>query len=435
MTDHEDFWAPRAPEPSRGPSPGQSPDLPPVDDSGPDEPWPPLAPRRSPLPGVPPEYGQHAPEPQAEPASLDTPVPTRAEQQASRTGSRSGSRAAPRRRRRRGLAVLLVLLLLLLPFLLFAGWMVWELHPPGGQGAAVTVEIQSGWGTQEAGDALEAKGVIGSSLAFQLWSKVSGAGTFQAGTYRLPTGMGIGDAADALAAGPGAAVGDHYTLALPPGLRLEQIADRVGQLPGHSRDAFLALAQSGTVRSKYQGTQQSVEGFTWPDTYFVGKQQTDQQILQTIVNEFDQHADGLDLATAAAAEGLTPQQAVVVASLVQAEAGGSADAPKVAAVILNRFRQGTPLQIDATLCYSKGGCPPVPNNADKQIDSPYNTYLVAGLPPTPIMTVTEPALQAALHPADVPYLFYVTGKDGVTYFATTYEDHQANIRAHGVRGE
>jgi len=137
----------------------------------------------------------------------------------------------------------------------------------------------------------------------------------------------------------------------------------------------------------------------------------------------------------AAAIGLTPQQVVVVASLVQAEAGTKDDAPKVAAVILNRFRQGIALQIDATLCYAKGGCPPSPTNADKQIDSPYNTYRVAGLPPTPIMTVLDQALSAALHPADVPYLFYVTGKDGVTYFATTLAEHQRNIAEHGVRGE
>jgi len=328
-----------------------------------------------------------------------------------------------------------VLALLLAPFVLFAGWMAWELHPPGGQGGPVTVEIQQGWGRQEAGDALEAAGVIGSSLAFQLWSKASGAGSFQAGTYQLHTGMGVGEAADALAAGPSASGGDHLTLALPPGLRLEQIADRVGQLPGHNRDVFLALAQSGTVKSKYQNPQQSVEGFTWPDTYFVGKQQTDEEILRMIVQQFDQHADELGLASGAAAEGLTPQQAVVVASLVQAEAGNSADAPKIAAVILNRYKQGIPLQIDATLCYAKGGCPPVPTNADKQLASPYNTYKVTGLPPTPIMTVTGPALDAALHPADVSYLFYVTGKDGVTYFANTLAEHEANIRAHGVRGE
>ena len=109
--------------------------------------------------------------------------------------------------------------------------------------------------------------------------------------------------------------------------------------------------------------------------------------------------------------------------------GGIAeDAPRSRPSIRNRLQQGMPLQIDATLCYAKGGCPPVPSNADKQIDSPYNTYRVNGLPPTPIMTVTEQSLHAALDPADVPYLFYVTGKDGVTYFATTLAEHEANIR-------
>jgi UPF0755 protein len=329
-----------------------------------------------------------------------------------------------------------IIAILVLPFVLVGGWFLWQLHPPGGAGATVTVKIRPGWGTKEAGDALQANGVIGSSLAFQVWEKVSGAGSFQAGTYALRESMGVSDASDALARGPStaAASAGHTVLALPPGLRLEQIADRVGALRGHDRAAFLALAQSGLIRSKYQGTQQSVEGFTWPDTYFV-EGQTDAQILQTIVSAFDTHADQLGLASGAAAEGLTPQQAVVVASLVQAEAGGNVDAPKIAAVILNRFRQGTPLQIDATLCYAKGGCPPVPNNTDKAIDSPYNTYRVAGLPPTPILTVTGPALEAALHPAAVPYLFYVTGKDGVTRFGTTLAEHEANIRQYGVRGE
>jgi UPF0755 protein len=191
---------------------------------------------------------------------------------------------------------------------------------------------------------------------------------------------------------------------------------------------------SGQVRSKYQGGQTSVEGFTWPDTYFV-EGLSDEQILQLIVSKFDEHADAVGLANATASTGLSPQQAVVVASLVQAEAGTADDAPKIAAVVLNRLKQGTPLQIDATLCYAKGGCPPVPTNADKQIDSPYNTYRVNGLPPTPIMTVTEQSMRAAVAPANVPYLFYVTGKDGVTRFATTAAEQQANIQAHGVRGE
>jgi UPF0755 protein len=246
--------------------------------------------------------------------------------------------------------------------------------------------------------------------------------------------MGVKAATEVLGEPPGSAAAGHSVLALPPGLRLTQIADRVGALPGHDRAAFLALAESGQVRSRYQGAQVSVEGFTWPDTYYV-EGQTDLQILQTLVAEFDRHATAIALASSPSTNGLTPQQTVVVASLVQAEAASVDDAPKVAAVIVNRLKRQMQLQIDATLCFAKGGCPPVPSNADKQLDSPYNTYRVAGLPPTPIMTVTEQSLRAALAPANVPYLFYVTGKDGVTYFATTLAEHEANIKAHGVRGE
>jgi UPF0755 protein len=332
-------------------------------------------------------------------------------------------RQARARQRRRSFLALGIIAALVLPFLFLAGWFVWELSPPGDAGATVNVEIQPGWGAKEAGDALQTHGVIGSSLAFQIWAKVSGT-NFQAGVYELNENLGVREAAAAWRRGPGAA--SHHTLALPPGLTLNQIADRVGQLPGHNRDSFLQTASSGAVRSTLQppGTT-SLEGLTWPDTYFIGEQQTDEDILRTVVTAFDEHA---------AAAGVTSYDTVKIASLIQAESTAE-DAPLVAAVITNRLQRGTQLQIDATLCYAKGGCPPVPNNADKQIDSPYNTYKVSGLPPTPIMTVTEPALRAAAHPADVGYLFYVTGKDGVTRFATTLAEHQRNIDQYGVSGE
>jgi UPF0755 protein len=331
--------------------------------------------------------------------------------------------ARARDRRRTLLALAVVAALVLLPILVVGGWFLWELNPPGDAGDPVSVEIRSGWGAKQAGDALQANGVIGSSLAFQAWAKVSGV-SFQAGAYELREHLGVRAAADALERGPVAP--PHLTLAVPPGLTLAQIADRVGQLPGHDRDAFLATAASGVVRSRLQPPQvASLEGLTWPDTYFIGPQQSDEEILSTLVRAFDEHA---------AAAGVTSYDTVRVASLVQAEAN-SEDGDEVAAVIDNRLARGMPLQIDATLCYAKGGCPPVPNNADKQIDSPYNTYRVTGLPPTPIMTVTEPALRAALRPADVSYLYYVTGDDGVTRFGTTIREHERNIAEHGVRGE
>jgi UPF0755 protein len=338
----------------------------------------------------------------------------------------------PGHRRRRSLLVALVVAaLVILPVVLAGGWFLLQVYGPASSGRDVTIEIQPGWGAKEAGDALAARGVVGSSLAFQLWARLNDA-SFQAGTYRFPADTNVSDALDRLERGPSTVPSSRLTL--PPGLTLGQIADRVGALPGHSRDAFLATAASGVVRSKYQPPGvTSLEGLTWPDTYFVGDAQTDEDILRMLVAEFDARADAAGLG-APNPSGLSAYETIVSASLIQGEAGG-ADQPVVAGVITNRLRRGMALQIDATLCYVKGGCPPVPTNADKQTDSPYNTYRVTGLPPTPILTVSEAALRAAQAPATHDYLFYVTGDDGVTRFATTLAGHEEHIRAHGVSGE
>ena len=139
---------------------------------------------------------------------------------------------------------------------------------------------------------------------------------------------------------------------------------------------------------------QSLEGLTWPDTYFIGATETETQILQRIVTEFDKRATAAGLV----APDVNPYNTTNIAAMVQTEAGNDADMPLIAAVLWNRIAKGMPLQVDATLCYAKGGCPPVPTNADKAIDSPYNTYKVNGLPPTPIATVSQAALDRGLAP-------------------------------------
>jgi UPF0755 protein len=119
---------------------------------------------------------------------------------------------------------------------------------------------------------------------------------------------------------------------------------------------------------------------------------------------------------------------VIVASLIQREAGVDEDRPLIAAVIENRLRQNMPLQIDATVLYARGGGTGPLTDADFARVSPYNTYKVQGLPPTPISTVGAASLRAALAPANVPYLYYVlTDTNGKHAFATTYAQHQANI--------
>jgi UPF0755 protein len=342
----------------------------------------------------------------------------------SRSARRRSRRATRRprwpRRPSRVVLVLLALGLLLAPFVIGAGWFWWQLDPPGGSGGGVTIDIPSGTGVTGIGDRLNSAGVIGSSLAFRVYVGVSGGGPYRSGQYKLRRHMGVRAAASALEKGP-----SILKLALPPGLTLDQIANRVGQLPGLRADRFLELARSGTVRSKYEPAGvNSLEGLTFPDTYVVERGQSEDRILRLLVARFDEAADRIGLANAA---GVTPYQAVIIASLIQGEAKLDVDRPLIAAVISNRLRAGMMLQIDATVKYARGGDAPLTTD-DFALASPYNTYKVNGLPPTPIMTAADVSLRAALAPANVPYRFYVLiDKSGKHAFAVTYEQHLQNI--------
>ena len=340
---------------------------------------------------------------------------------------RRSSRSARRRPSRRG-RVLGVLLLLALPFLAALGWFWYQVDPPGSPGSSVRVSIPPGAGVAQIAKRLEARGVVGSAFAFRVYAQLSGTPKVQAGEYRLHHDLGARDAIAALKRGPG----HQYTkLALPPGLTFDEIATRVGRLPQRSAERFLSLAASGTVRSKFQpATVTSLEGLTWPDTYLVASTDTEHSILRTIVDAFDRHAETVGLV-----QGGDPYQTIVVASLIQREAGVDEDRPLIAAVIANRIRDKMPLQIDASVIYARGGGTAPLTDADFQRASPYNTYRVPGLPPTPIATVTEPSLRAALHPATVAFKYYVlTDATGKHAFAVTYTEHQRNIADARRRG-
>jgi UPF0755 protein len=289
------------------------------------------------------------------------------------------------------------------------------------------VEIQQGWTPAQVGDVLAQQHVISSSAEFQQVAESAQFTSYTAGRYDFVENSDVREALDTLRGGPRRIVPD-LKLLLPPGLTVQQIADRVGKLEGKSAERFMDAVKSNTVRSKYEPTDStSLEGLTWPDTYAIGANETEAEILQKIVTQFDAKADAIGLASSGPTNGMTPYQALVSASLIEAEAGSKDDAPLISAVIVNRLKDNMPLQIDATLCYAKGGCPPVPTDSDRKLDSPYNTYKNMGLPPTPIKTVSELALRAALGPAFVPYKYYVSDSHGKTYYATTLAEHEKNV--------
>jgi UPF0755 protein len=351
------------------------------------------------------------------------PVPSEAQWRSAR------SRRARERNRtyRRNMMTMIVVGVMLAPLAIASLWVLSNVESSTAGSADVEVEIQQGQTPAQVGDTLEAKGVIASSTAFQEVSASAQFSSWVAGKYDFVENSGPREALDTLRGGPRRTIPD-IELLLPPGLSLQQIAERVGKVEGKSAEAFMQAAQSNTVRSRYQPTDStSLEGYTWPDTYFIGANETEAQILQRIVNQFDAEADELGLNRTVLPNGLSPSQTIISASLIQAEAGTKEDAPLISAVIVSRLKDDMPLQIDATLCYAKGGCPPVPTDDDRKIDSPYNTYKVKGLPPGPIETVSAVALQAAMNPAPVPFKYYVSDANGRTYYAVTLPEHEKNV--------
>jgi len=341
---------------------------------------------------------------------------------ASSGGDGSGGRRA--RLTRRGRLVFGALAVVLIVGLGAGLWMLRQVNPGGGPGDKVAVDVDPGTSLVGVAARLEAKGVITSARIFRVYLKLKGGPeTVQAGEYELQTNLSMGDARAALRRGPSI---KFDKLTIPEGLTLEQIADRVGALPGHNRDRFLAAARSGAVRSKWQPPgHTNLEGVLFPDTYLVTDKEDDTAILRRLVTRFDQVADEVDLGAAARPTGLSPYQLIVAASLVESEAKVDEDRSLIASVISNRLQKGMKLQIDATVLYAIGHKDKV-LYSDLEVDSPYNTYKIDGLPPTPISAVGKASLEAMLHPADTTYLYYVlSDKNGKHAFATTASEFEA----------
>jgi UPF0755 protein len=166
------------------------------------------------------------------------------------------------------------------------------------------------------------------------------------------------------------------------------------------------------------------EGYLFPATYQIPPNATALSVLQQMVQTYDQEAAAINLTSSARQVNLSPDEAVIVASLLQAEGGQVSDYPKIARVIYNRLQQGMKLQLDSTVFYGLGTYGTRATDADLKSTSPYNTYVRTGLPPGPIDSPGDAALRAALHPASGAMLYFVSLPDGKSEFADTYAQFQ-----------
>ncbi|MGH9080596.1 MAG: endolytic transglycosylase MltG [Acidimicrobiales bacterium] len=310
-------------------------------------------------------------------------------------------------------------------------WINSQANPSGPAGPQVIVTVRPGAGVNQLASDLASRRVIGSSLAYRIWSRWHRPPAVLSGSYAFRQNSSFSTVDGVIAAGP-----NVFPLNVPPGFTVAEVAERVGQLPGHSSAGFLAVAEGGTLHSPWQPAGvTSLEGLLGTGRYVIVPGETDTQLLSAMIDRFDKLADSLGLTSGSAQLGLTPYQTVVMASIVEKEGVIAKNLGPVARVILNRLHDNMPLQMDSTVLFAEGRDGGPVTGKDLQTSTPYNTYLNKGLTPTPICFPSRAALQAALDPPPGSWLYFVVVQpDGTEAFADTFAEQQANEALAKQRG-
>ncbi|HEY5026643.1 MAG TPA: endolytic transglycosylase MltG [Acidimicrobiales bacterium] len=358
-----------------------------------------------------------------------TAVTPPTESGAAKPRPRGHKRAKPEVYRRRRMALVVVVLVILA---LVVGAVAWYQNEMGGSGGASTVvSVTSGSSMGTITASLVRARVVDSSLAFRVYLTLHGTPSVEPGHYLLHRHESFGAIRASLAGGPNVA-----EVTILPGFTVSEVATRVGQIAGHDPAHFLALADSGTVPSPYQlAGATNLDGLLGTGTYLVVPGESDQTLLGDMIDRFNTLAQSVDLTGRAGALGITPYQAITVASIVQKEGVYQKNLGKVSRVIYNRLARGTPLQMDSTVLYSEHRDGGRVTSADLALNTPYNTYLHTGLTPTPICFPDKASVQAALAPTPGDWLYFVVvAKDGTEAFSSTFAGQQANERLAQSRG-
>jgi UPF0755 protein len=303
-----------------------------------------------------------------------------------------------------------------------AGGAAWLVFTPFGPQTETIIQVAQGSSTVRIGHELAQAGIIRSQLAFDIirfWKK----GTLKAGAYRFDHPAPAAEVYDRIRRG------DVYTIAVtvPEGANMFDIADRLQQAGFGARQAFLDVAgQEYSLIADLDPAAKNLEGYLFPDTYRFAPGTALPEIAATMVKRFRGEAAQLGLTA-------NVRRTVTLASLVERETALDNERPLVASVFENRLDKKMPLMTDASLIYGlelENAWRGTLYESDLKRDTPYNTYVHAGLPPGPIANPGAKSLRAALAPAQTNYLYFVAAGDnpqGKSLFAATIEEHNRNV--------
>jgi len=321
---------------------------------------------------------------------------------------------------------------------------------PAGTGTQpVPFTIESGETAAVVADRLQEMGLISDAGLFRLYMRYNSIDQrLEAGDFELAYAMNMPQIADALQN----AIVREVTVSVPEGWRAEQVAELLQQQGIMDAESFMAAVRLGDTVALGIGSydflsdrsgRATLEGYLFPDTYRIPARAKPAELLAAMLDNFEQKVPG-SWQSDAAASGTTLADAVILASIVEREAVQADERPLIASVYRNRLAGvcdadvgGAYLQADPTVQYARGRSgdwwwKPQSVEEYKDVDDIYNTYLYPGLPPGPIASPGLSALDAAIHPAETQYCFFVaTGEDGRHVFARTYAEHQINVAQYG----
>jgi len=295
-----------------------------------------------------------------------------------------------------------------------------------GSGAAVRVTIPSGANMRIAGDSLAKAGVIHYARLFRVYASLRHRDRqIRSGTYLLHRDAGWAFILDALRAGRGIV----HVVTIPEGFSLFQIEPLVASKLGQPVDSVEAAVRDTALLRRLDIPTPTLEGYLFPDTYVFEEHTSAASAIDAMVRRFEQvwkpewtaRLDSIHLSR---------NDVMALASIVEKEARLPEERPVIAAVYLNRMRDGMLLQADPTVQYALGKHVARVFYKDLEVESPYNTYKHKGLPPGPIASPGKPSIEAALYPANVPYEYFVAFPDGHHEFRRDLAGHeQAKLQA------
>jgi UPF0755 protein len=290
-------------------------------------------------------------------------------------------------------------------------------------GPTVRVTIRKGSSFREAAESLSAHGIMNSARVFGLYARARGEDRkLHYGTYVIRRSLSWGQILDAVRLGKGIV----HQITIPEGFTIAQITpllvDELEIVP----DSIDVAVRDPAWRTKLGIPTTTLEGYLFPDTYTFPDNATARDAVRVMVERFEKVWKPEWTARAAEVK-MSRHEVLTLASIVEREVFRNDERPVVAAVYLNRLKAHIPLQADPTVQYALGKKPGRVLYRDLRVVSPYNTYLNPGLPPGPIASPGAASIEAALHPAKVPYRFFVAAPDGHHEFRRTFAEHEAAI--------